>query len=38
MGENANINDILKNIESKNYDILDNTSDIYYNNYNYIEK
>lgn len=35
MEENANINDILKNIESKNYDSLDSADNLYYNDYNY---
>ncbi len=38
MEENTNINDILKNIDSQNFDSLDSADNLYYNNYNYIEK
>ncbi len=37
MGENTNINDILKNIDNQNFDSLDSADNLYYNNYNYIE-
>lgn len=39
MGENyKNINDILKNINNQDFDSLDNIDNLYYNDYNYIEK
>lgn len=34
MEENANINDILKNIDLENYDNTENT-DLFYNNFNF---
>lgn len=39
MEENyKNISDILKNINNQDFDSLDNTDNLYYNDYNYIEK
>ena len=39
MEENyKNINDILKNINNQDYDSLDSADNLYYNDYNYIEK
>ena len=33
-----NINDILKNINNQDFDSLDSADNLYYNDYNYIEK
>lgn len=39
MEENyKNINDILKNINNQDFDSLDSVDNLYYNDYNYIEK
>lgn len=39
MEENyKNINDILKNINNQDFDSLDSADNLYYNDYNYIEK
>lgn len=39
MEENyKNINDILKNINNQDFNSLDNADNLYYNDYNYIEK
>lgn len=39
MEENyKNINDILKNINNQDFDSLESADNLYYNDYNYIEK